>query len=126
MSFPWSLSLRRSLTVAVGLAATALLITASAYATAPSNDNHTSPIDLIAGGSGNTPLSAPTAGATLEPGEPTHAGDAGGASVWFRWTPNFTGTAFVDTLASTFDTVLDVRNPVTYPAANSLIAANDD
>src|SRR5262249_47041604 len=38
----------------------------------------------------------------------------------------FTGTAFVDTLASTFDTVLDVRNPVTYPAANSLIAANDD
>src|SRR5215475_10167336 len=108
MSFPWSLSLRRSLTVAVGLAATALLITASAYATAPSNDNHTSPMALTPGGSGNTPLTEQTAGATLEPGEPTHAGDAGGASVWFSWTPNFTGTAVVDTIGSNFDTVLDV------------------
>jgi hypothetical protein len=34
-------------------------------------------------------------GATSEPGEPDHGGEAGGASVWFRWTAPFTGGAFV-------------------------------
>lgn len=32
-------------------------------------------------------------GATKEPGEPDHAGDPGGASVWYAWTPTRSGEA---------------------------------
>ena len=46
--------------------------------------------------------------ATREPGEPQHAGDAGGASVWFRWTAARTGTATFSTEGSDFDTLLGV------------------
>jgi Tol biopolymer transport system component len=85
----------------------------------PPNDNKANATTLL-----NTAstVTQSTLGATLEPSEPTHAGDAGGASVWFSWTPNFTGTAEVDTTGSDFDTLLDVRDSGT----NSVIAANDD
>lgn len=44
--------------------------------------------------------------ATKEPGEPNHAGNAGGASVWFRWTATLTGTATFSTEGSNYDTLL--------------------
>ena len=46
--------------------------------------------------------------ATKEPGEPDHAGDAGGKSVWWRWTAPLDGTVTVDTIGSSFDTLLAV------------------
>jgi subtilisin family serine protease len=46
--------------------------------------------------------------ATREPGEPQHAGNAGGASVWFRWTAARSGTATFSTEGSDFDTLLGV------------------
>ena len=46
--------------------------------------------------------------ATKESGEPDHAGDAGGASVWYRWTAPATGNATVDTCDGDFDTLIGV------------------
>jgi Zn-dependent metalloprotease len=48
------------------------------------------------------------AGATKEPSEPNHAGNTGGSSVWWTWTPAVSGSAQIDTIGSGFDTLLGV------------------
>ena len=58
-----------------------------------------------------------TTGATKQSGEPNHAGNAGGSSVWYRWTAPATGTWSLDTIGSTFATLLGVY---TGNAVNSL------
>jgi len=62
---------------------------------------------------------------TKESGEPNHAGNAGGTSVWWNWTPSFTGTVTLSTVGSNFNTLLAVY---TGSAVNvlTLIANNDD
>lgn len=47
-----------------------------------------------------------TGAATKEPSEPNHAGNAGGKSVWFRWTAPASGVAIVTTRSSSFPTLL--------------------
>ena len=56
--------------------------------------------------SGALPLTVPGTNfeATREPGEPRHAGGAGGASVWYRWTPQTGGPVEIGTCGSAFDT----------------------
>ena len=78
------------------------------------------------------------AGASKEVGEPDHAGNAGGASVWWRLDNNTfaPGTIRLSTFGSSFDTIVAVytnqwssgRPPVTPPPMSELrlIAANDD
>ena len=68
--------------------------------------------------------------ATKEPGEPNHAGDVGGKSVWYRWTAPGSGTVTFTTANSDFDTLLAVY---TGRSANAntvrtlrLVASNDD
>ncbi len=63
--------------------------------------------------------------ATKEPGEPNHAGNPGGRSVWYRWKAPAAGTAAFDTAGSGFNTLLGVY---TGTAVNALttIASNDD
>ncbi len=63
--------------------------------------------------------------ATKESGEPNHAGNSGGRSVWWRWTAPSNGFATFDTIGSTFNTVLAAYSG---SALNSLtlIVANDD
>jgi hypothetical protein len=65
------------------------------------------------------------AGATKENGEPNHAGNAGGASIWYCWTAPINGQVTFDTIGSTFDTLLAVY---TGSAVNALtpIASNDN
>ena len=46
--------------------------------------------------------------ATEEPGEPDHAGDPGGASVWYRWTPSVSGPVVVGICNTFFDNLLAV------------------
>lgn len=63
--------------------------------------------------------------ATKQPGEPNHAGNAGGHSIWFTWTPEFSQTAVLTTKRSDFDTTLAVY---TGDLVNALtqVASNDD
>jgi serine protease AprX len=88
----------------------------------PENDSFASAIAL-AGASGV--VEGTTLGATKEPGEPSHAGNVGGASVWYRWTAPASGTATLETVGSSFDTLLAVYHG---GAVSSLtqVAANDD
>ncbi|MBL9189989.1 MAG: hypothetical protein JNK23_21095 [Opitutaceae bacterium] len=85
--------------------------------------------DAFAGASAIAPAGAvvrtSSIRATRETGEPAHAGNAGGRSLWWRWTPPAAGTAVVATRGSSFDTLLGVY---TGTAVSGLtpIASNDD
>jgi hypothetical protein len=46
--------------------------------------------------------------ATKEIGEANHAGNAGGKSVWWSWTPAVNGRVIVSTAGSSFDTLLGI------------------
>jgi hypothetical protein len=63
--------------------------------------------------------------ATREPSEPQHAGNTASKSIWYHWTPNYTGIATITTFGSTLDTVLAVYRGT---AVSSLtpVASNDD
>jgi hypothetical protein len=77
----------------------------------------------IAGSSGTA--TGTTVAMTKEAGEPNHAGNAGGHSVWYRWTAPSGGTATVDTIGSSFDTLLAVYTGSSVSAL-ALVAQNDD
>lgn len=88
----------------------------------PFNDSFAA-CEFIGGSTGTTTDS--NRSATKEPGEPNHAGDPGGHSIWYCWTAPNTGSVTFDTVGSTFDTLLAVYT------GNSLgslthIASNDD
>lgn len=72
-----------------------------------------------------TPLVGTNVFATKELGEPPHGSDAGGASVWYSWTPPFSGVAFVSTEGSDFDTTLGVYTGSSVTSLTT-IASNDD
>ena len=90
--------------------------------TGPANDAFAN-AQTITGNTGT--LDATVIGATAEAGEPDHANDAGGSSVWYRWTAPGTGRVAIDTVGSPMDTVLGVY---TGTAVNSLhtVAYDDD
>ena len=115
----------RGLAVAMLLAGLSpVLGAAPAHALVPSNDSFAG-AQVVSG-----PLPVSLAGtnveATKEPGEPNHAGNAGGKSVWYRWTPAATVVAVVETcVGSSFDTTLAIY---TGNAVNALalVVSNDD
>jgi hypothetical protein len=87
----------------------------------PANDDFANAIAII----GTNRVFASNPGATLETGEPAHDGKPSGASVWWTWTAATNGTVTVDTIGSSFDTLLAIY---TGSAVNALtgIAADDD
>jgi subtilisin family serine protease len=86
------------------------------------NDNFSAAVPLI-GQSGS--VYADNIDATQETGEPAHAGNSGGRSVWWTWTPPLTGPVTLATLGSDFDTLLAVYTGGS-PASASLTAENND
>ena len=70
---------------------------------APANDRFTD-ARVLAGSSGTA--AGTNVGATREAGEPLHAGELGGRSVWYRWTAPASGPVTFRTAGSTFDTIL--------------------
>jgi len=62
---------------------------------------------------------------TKEAGEPDHAGDPGGASVWWSFTAPTAGTLVVETTESNFDTLLAVYQGNSLGELQ-LVASNDD
>jgi len=89
---------------------------------APPNDMFASAI-TISGTSGQTTGS--NVGATKESGEPSHAGNSGGASVWWKWTAPASGQATINTNGSSFDTLLGVYTGSSVGGL-TLVASDDD
>ncbi len=89
---------------------------------APANDSFTNAIVLTGGAVDTTGTSV---NSSKEPGEPNHAGEAGGSSVWWRWTAPFAGPAVISTSGSSFDTVLGVYTGTTVSNL-TLVGANND
>jgi Ca2+-binding RTX toxin-like protein len=105
------------------LAATlvAALWPASALA-APANDDFAN-AQVITGLTGS--VSSTNVGATKEAGEPGHAGNPGGHSIWYSWTAPADGNVAFTTLGSAFDTLLAVYTGAAVGALTP-VAANDD
>ena len=86
----------------------------------PANDMFGSATNII-GNSGS--LTATNVGATKEAGEPDHAGNLGGASVWWVWTAPASGSVTFDTNGTALDTVMGVYQG---SAVNQLTAIAED
>ncbi|HNU50064.1 MAG TPA: M36 family metallopeptidase [Verrucomicrobiota bacterium] len=65
------------------------------------------------------------AGASLETGEPKHAGNDGGRSIWWRWTAPEDGSLLLSTEGSPFDTLLGLYQGARVEALRT-VASNDD
>lgn len=88
----------------------------------PLNNNFGSAQTLL----GTSPsVAGANANATKESGEPDHAGNAGGKSIWYNWTAPSTKVVTIDTIGSGFNTLLGVY---TGSAVNglTLVTNNDD
>lgn len=88
----------------------------------PANDAFVQ-VETIGSGSGSR--AGTNINATKESGEPNHAGNAGGKSVWYRWIAPGTGTFQFLTHGSDFNTLLAVYTGSTVSGL-TLVAANDD
>jgi hypothetical protein len=88
----------------------------------PTNDSIVDAIELsgLAG-----VVTAVNERATREPGEPLHAGNEGGHSIWYQFRAPLNGTLFLSTTNSDFDTLLAVY---TGGSVSNLtpVASNDD
>lgn len=95
---------------------------AVAPAVAPANDALAS-ATVLSGSSGS--VIGVSRSATKQSGEPAHAGKAGGASVWFSWSPSASGWYGFSTAGTSFDTLLGVY---TGGSVGSLtrVSSNDD
>lgn len=88
----------------------------------PANDAFAAAAGL-AGNAGST--TGWNLNATVEAGEPLHAGASGGKSVWWQWTPAVSGTASLHTHGSGIDTLLAVYTGGSVGAL-AAVASNDN
>ena len=110
-------------TVPALIATVAAALFVAPFATAaPANDNFGAAIS-ISGANGSQIGNSSTA--TKEAGEPAHAGNPGGRSIWYSWTAPSDGTYVFDTLPSAFDTLLAVYTGSDVSALVE-VASNDD
>jgi hypothetical protein len=89
----------------------------------PANDDFADGF-VLSGATGST--NGNLLGASKEPGEPAHAGDVGGHSVWFDWTALADGPVDFNTLGSAFDTTLAVYTGDDVTALTEIASNNDD
>src|SRR6266704_3221044 len=98
------------------------------WAQRPGNDQFNSRI-LLTGT--NLSVTGSNIGATKQNGEPNHAGNVGGASVWWSWTAPTNGDLTITTDGSTntdgseLDTLLGIYTGSSVSAL-SLVVSNDD
>ncbi len=90
--------------------------------TGPANDNFANAVELT--GVSDTKTGSNT-DATKETGEPDHAGNTGGKSVWWKWTVPETGYFSFDTAGSDFDTLLSVYTGSSLDGLTEAAANND-
>lgn len=90
----------------------------------PGNDNFANATNLTLTNNLAT-ATGYTTNATKQAGEPNHAGNAGGHSIWWKWTAPTAGSLAVDTRGSYADTTLGVYTGNAVASLNT-IASNDD
>ncbi|MBI5772361.1 MAG: choice-of-anchor D domain-containing protein, partial [Verrucomicrobia bacterium] len=88
----------------------------------PANDNFANRISIAAP---NLTVSGSNVNASKESNEPNHANISGGKSVWWTWTAPTSGTVTIDTIGSSFDTVLGIYTGTTVSGL-TLVASDDD
>jgi RTX calcium-binding nonapeptide repeat (4 copies) len=88
----------------------------------PANDDFTA-AELLKG-TGSSVFGT-TKGATKQPGEPSHAGNSGGGSIWYRWQSENAVILTLTTEGSSFDTLLAVYTGATLETLTE-VASNDD
>jgi hypothetical protein len=97
----------------------------------PPNDSFAQAFTFAPNPVSSTAATANNVGATKESGEPNHAGNPGGKSVWWSWTPdaNFLaqgiGQAIITTKGSSCDTLLAIYTGNSVGSLTA-IASNDD
>lgn len=91
----------------------------------PANDSFANATLITLSANNAATLGGYNTNATKQTGEPNHADNAGGRSVWWRWTAPAAGPVTIDLRGSYFDTTLGVYTGTT---VNSLatIVSNDD
>ena len=91
---------------------------------APTNDNFSSAMTIALNGN-SIGVTASNTDASKETGEPVHADNAGGKSVWFNFTPDATMNVRINTMETNFDTLLAVY---TGASVNNLtfVGSNDN
>lgn len=93
--------------------------------TAPANDSFANATAVTIPASNTVTLTGSSLSATKESGEPNHASEAGGASVWWKWTATLNGTLEVKTAGTPVDTLLGAYTGTAVNAL-TLLASNDD
>jgi hypothetical protein len=81
--------------------------------------------DPTGGQPANIRVRVPNLDATKEPGEPDHAGNPGGKSLWWRWLASGSGPVLLQTAGSSFDSLLAVYTGSELSNL-TLVASNDD
>ena len=119
----WVTSVAGRITAVVLLMGLGVVAPLPASAAPPANDNFASPRNLGSAVSGN--VTGVNLEATKELGEPDHAGNAGGHSVWYRWTAPADGNEFFSTFGSDFDTLLAAYTGASLGSLTT-VASNDD
>ena len=108
----------------IGLAlAASLFVGVSGASGAPPDNDMFASARIITGESGSAVGS--TSEATKQSGEPAHAGNAGGRSVWYLWTAPATEQTIFETCGTGLDTLLAVYEGGSVTAL-ALIGASDD
>ena len=90
----------------------------------PANDNFASATTITLANNAATAVGYDT-NATKEAGEPNHAGNTGGHSVWWKWAAPSAGSVTLDTRGSYSDTALGVYTGNSVGSLTT-IASNDD
>src|SRR5688572_8944435 len=107
----------------LAVAVTGLFCVPGAFSAPPSNDDFANAAAL-AGESGTSDWT--NLEATKEAGEPAHAGNSGGASIWFSWVAPRAGRLLIDTCDSTIDTLLAVYTGAAVDDLDLVVASDDD
>ncbi len=92
--------------------------------TAPGNDAFANATTITLSGN-SAQATGSSVYSTKEAGEPHHAGEISGTSVWWRWTAPGSGSMTITTAGSNFDTLLGVYTGSSVSGL-STIASNDD
>ncbi|CEN56265.1 IPTL-CTERM sorting domain-containing protein [Candidatus Methylopumilus turicensis] len=96
-----------------------------ALASLPTNNNFAS-ASALSNTNNSGSVSSSSILSTKETGEPNHAGNTGGQSVWWKWTAPANGQLSLDTHDSNYDTLLAVYRGTTVNALSNVVANDND